>query len=215
MTEVDICNLALARCGVSTTIASLDEASKEAKLCKRFYAFCRDYVLEQAPWPFAVKVQALSPQAVSTLLPGWDYGYAWPTDALTMLEVVPAGAVTESTGYYTDCCGPWMPQRSSPYAWRRALAAGGNTHVVLSGLDDAYGVYVARVTNTGAFSEMFASLVADRLAMELSTPMTVDPRWFNVVQQRFAAAFVDTSSRQYEQEKAAPPAVPLSIQARG
>ena len=39
--DIDICNLALGRIGVDRTIASLNEKSKEARLCKRFYALAR------------------------------------------------------------------------------------------------------------------------------------------------------------------------------
>ena len=214
-TDVDICNIALGRVGVDQTIASLSERSKEARLCQRFYPLARDLTLEAAPWPFAVRVAALALLPDADLLPGWSYHYALPTDALSVLEVVPAGSVTEAVGYYTDCCGPWMPYRRDRQSFRRGLAPDGLSTVLMSTVDDAYGVYVARVTDTAIFSPMMVSLVADRLAMELATPLTTDPRWFQYAQQRFSAAFIDTASRAYEQEADTSVQDPPSIRARG
>jgi hypothetical protein len=217
ITDVDICNIALSRIGVDRTIASLTEQSKEARLCKRFYDFCLQDVLERVPWSFAVRAKPLALLATQELLPDWSYQYAMPTDAAAILEIVPAGDVSASTGYYTggDCCGPWMPARKGAYAFRRAMSFDGTVPVILSNIADAYAVYTSRVTNTSAFTAMFASLVADRLAMELAMPLTVDPRWFQVCQQRFAAAFIDTASRDFEQEKPGPVMDPPSIRARG
>lgn len=213
-TDVDICNLALGRVGVDVTIASLVERSKEARLCQRFYPLARDLTLEAAPWPFAIKTAPLALLADSDLLPNFGYQYAWPTDALAIQEIVPAGEVTEVASYYHDCCGPWMPARRGRYSFRRALSSDGLNPVVLANIDDAYAVYTARVTSTVAFSPMLVSLIADRLAMELSTPLTTDPRWFQYAQQRYAAAFIDTASRQYEQDADSTTADPPSIRAR-
>lgn len=46
--EVDICNLALARLGDNATVASIDppEGSAQAEHCARFYAIARDSLLE-------------------------------------------------------------------------------------------------------------------------------------------------------------------------
>jgi hypothetical protein len=215
-TELDIWNFALARIGVSKTVASPSEQSKERSLCSRFYPLCRDEVLERVPWPFAVKVEALAPLANSPLLPDWGYAYAEPTDMASLLEVVPSGDIASTTGYYTtDCCGPWQPARGSRYSFRRALNQAGTLPVILTNLEEAYAVYVRRVTNTAAFSAMMVSAIADRLAMELAMPMTVDPRWYQVAQQRYALAFMDTASRQFEQEKPFAEREAPSIRARG
>lgn len=216
--EPDICNIALGRIGVDRTIASLNEASKEARNCKRFYPLARDEVLEKHPWAFALRVKplALLPTAPG-LLPGFAYAYALPADAASVLEVVPAGMVDAAVGYYGahDCCGPWNPGRGYRYAFRRALSDDGTTPVLLSNLADAWAVYNARVENTAAYSTLFVSLVADRLAMELAMPMTVDPRWFQVCQQRYDRATIEAATRDLEQQAFGPEADPPAIRARG
>lgn len=203
--EVEICNIALARIGIDRAIASLSEQSKEARNCARFYPLARDETLERVPWPFAVKTAALAligDNTLNNLLPGYGYSYQLPADALTVLEVLPAAGVTTAIGYYTNCAcdAPWMPCRASMYDFRKALSTDGLSQVILAGISDAYAVYVARVTNTALFSTQLVSLIADRLAMELSMPMTADPKWFPLVQQRYLATFADAASRQFEQQ---------------
>ena len=158
-TDVDICNIALGRIGVDRTIASLDEASKEGRNCKRFYPLARDLVLEAQPWPFAIRAKALAPAVVAQLVPGWSYGYTLPADAASVIEVVPAGEVGAAVAYYADAIGPWNAIRRSRYAFRRALSDDGTVPVVLANVVDAYAVYVSKVTNTAAFSTMMASLM--------------------------------------------------------
>lgn len=215
-TETDICNIALGRIGVSKTIADLDtEQSKEARLCRMYYRLARDEVLERVPWAFAMRAKPLQPLTPAELVPGWTNAYAMPTDAASIVEVVPAGDVANVTGYYTsDCCGPWNAPRQGRYSFRRALSDDGSLPVVLTNLTDAYAVYVAKVTNPMAFSTMMVSAIADRLAMELAMPMTVDPRWFSVCQQRYAAQFIDAASREFEQQRSGPDLDPPSIRAR-
>jgi hypothetical protein len=213
--ETDIGNLALGRAGSDKTILSFNEGSKEARLCLRFYEFCRDEVLERAPWPFAVRVQALAALPVATLLPGWQYQYALPTDCLNVLAVVPASDVTDVSNYYCACNNtPWAPVRPCVYAFRKAMNDAGTLPTVLTNVSDAYIVYVSRVINTAAYTAMFVGLLADRLAMEISIPLTLDPRWFQVCQTRYAAAFIDTGSRQFEQQANDPPPDAPSIRAR-
>ena len=55
--EIDICNLALARLGDDATVASIDppEGSAQAEQCARFYSIARDTMLEMHDWRFATK----------------------------------------------------------------------------------------------------------------------------------------------------------------
>ena len=56
-----ICNMALARAGVSKTLNNMVvETSVEARMCNTFYAQCRDQLLGMYRWPFAIKRQQLN-----------------------------------------------------------------------------------------------------------------------------------------------------------
>lgn len=215
MDQVGIYNLALGRIGVDKTVASLTETSKESRLCNRFYAQCRDEVLEAAAWPFAVKVQALAQLTDTDLrLPGWDYQYAKPSDALRILETTTDADVGASIGYWTGCCGPWQANSRGADNYRLALAANGGGQIILSNVDTPYAVYVARVTDETVFSPLMVSCIADRLAMELSLPMTGDPRWLQAAMTRYNQSFTIAAATSYEQQRDGPDAEPPSIRAR-
>lgn len=81
-TPVDLCNLALLYTGQGQQINTLEQATMEAKACKRYYAPTRDAFLESFWWKFATK------HANLVLLsgidnPDWQYAYALPTDYIT------------------------------------------------------------------------------------------------------------------------------------
>src|SRR6266550_3258916 len=103
--EVSICNRALQAIGTRTSIASLTEASIEARNCNLIYADTRDEVLGMAYWNFASKTSYLAllksapgtpTNSASTATqwssdfpaPPWLYEYAYPDDCIKMGRVV-------------------------------------------------------------------------------------------------------------------------------
>jgi len=55
-TSVQICNLALAKVGVEGSgISSLSDSNENARKCNLFYEPCRDLIMSQHPWKFALK----------------------------------------------------------------------------------------------------------------------------------------------------------------
>ena len=90
--EVDICNLALARLGDNATVASIDppEGSAQAEHCARFYAVARDSLLEMHAWKFATRRVQLAKLTVESW--DWSFAYAEPTGALKLLGVLSATA---------------------------------------------------------------------------------------------------------------------------
>ena len=87
--EVSICNMALGNIGVSQTIANLDEPSKEAKACKRYYEQSVNEVLRKFPWPFATRyvTLALVEEAPNNQ---WDYSYRHPSNCEMVRRVIPS-----------------------------------------------------------------------------------------------------------------------------
>lgn len=59
MTEVEICNLALSGLGANTITSLSANASKEDRLCNRWYSVVRDEVLSLFQWNFATKTARL------------------------------------------------------------------------------------------------------------------------------------------------------------
>lgn len=82
--EVDICNLALAKVG-DTRISSLSETTKRAVLCNDLYALHRDDLLGKYPWNFATKRVALSRNTYTEV---YEFAnqFQLPADFLRMVD---------------------------------------------------------------------------------------------------------------------------------
>jgi hypothetical protein len=80
MNATSICNLALGEIGAAA-ITSLDEASQEARVCKRFYDQTRDEALRGHHWNFATKRSKLT-RLVDNPVFGWTFQYQLPSDFL-------------------------------------------------------------------------------------------------------------------------------------
>ena len=83
---VDICNGALNQLG-ATTILSLTEDSKNARLCNSRYTQVRDGVFRSHPWNCLQKRIEL---AADTTAPAWGFSnaYTLPSDCLRLLRIL-------------------------------------------------------------------------------------------------------------------------------
>ena len=83
---VDICNGALNQLG-ATTILSLTEDSKNARLCNSRYTQVRDALFRTHPWNCLQKRVEL---AADTTAPAWGFSYAYtlPADCLRLLRIL-------------------------------------------------------------------------------------------------------------------------------
>jgi len=93
--EVDICNLGLARLGDPATVASINppEGSAQAGHCKRWYPITRDLLLEAHPWGFAT--QRVSLADLGSAWPSWAYAYELPSDCIKAWAVLPEDAPSD------------------------------------------------------------------------------------------------------------------------
>jgi len=82
---VDICNGALNQLGASTII-SLTEDSKNARLCNARYTQVRDSLFRSHPWNCLQKRVQL---ASDTATPAWGFSYQFtlPADCLRVLRI--------------------------------------------------------------------------------------------------------------------------------
>lgn len=152
--EVDVCNLALARLGDNATVASIDppEGSAQAEHCARFYAIARDSLLEMHAWKFATRRVQLAKLTV----PSWDWSFAYaePTGALKLLGVLSATASNDD--------------ETHPY---EAESDTNGTAIILTNQEGASLRFVARVTDTTKFSPLFVDALAWLLASYLAGPV--------------------------------------------
>jgi len=154
MTETEICRLALDHIG-ATSIAELSETSKEAQLCRRLYAPCRDQVLRDHAWNFALTHARLASVAIDDAdLYRFAYAYVYPADCLRAIEIDRGGLDIDPIEFRI--------LRMNAYQGR----------VVLTDQENAILIYIAQVTQTGQFDPMFAMALSYRLAAELAMPLT-------------------------------------------
>lgn len=152
--EVDICNLALARLGDNATVASIDppEGSAQAEHCARFYPVARDSLLEMHAWKFATRRVLLAQLTTDTW--NWTFAYAEPTGVLKLLAVLPASASSDADTQEYE-----------------AETDGNGTPIILTDLEGASLRYVAHVTDTTVFSPLFVDALAWLLASYLAGPV--------------------------------------------
>ena len=157
-TAVDIVNMALQRIGSAKRLASLEETSPEAQLGAFWYSMHRDTALSSYAWPWAtrrVRLQRLDTGTSPVEAPrsGWACVYALPDECLTALYL-------------------WTGQRNPPAEMRAPfaveMATASEARVLLTDMQGAELVYVARVMDASRFPPLFAQGLAYLIGAELA-----------------------------------------------
>lgn len=168
--EVDICNLALARLGDTATVASISppEGSAQAEHCARFYPIARNALLEEHNWGFATKRVQLA--LLYEAWPEWTYAYAQPNDVINVLAVLSTSATDDySQGIINipdiSISGNYEPQ---PFSCE---VNGDGMQVILTDQENAVLRYTGLVTDTSNFSPLFITVLSWRLAAMLAGPL--------------------------------------------
>jgi len=145
--DVEICNMALLRCGAKPRIASLTEDSDNARACNTFYAMVRDAVLRSHPWNCAIARKTITALA-DTPDSDWDYQYQLPTNpwCLRMLQV----------GELADQPIPWKVEG------RRLMTDEGSPPIA----------YIKRITDTNEFDSMLVDVLVLKIAVKIVMPLT-------------------------------------------
>lgn len=165
--DADICNMALLRSGKTSTIASLDEKSTEASVCRAFYATTRDAVLRALPWPFATRRAFLAPSDEPAPT-NWGFAYALPSDCLLIRSVVVPGMRLSR-----------VDQRI-PYE-----SAGTRIYTDQSQVEL---LYTARIDDSTLFDSQFISALAWALAVEFALCLAIKPDLANLARQAYRLA---------------------------
>jgi hypothetical protein len=155
---VYICNLALANIG-KESIASINEASAEARACLQFYSLVLDTAIQAYPWRWATKTAALA-QVTNTKENRWLYAYQRPSDCLKVFRIV-----DESLAEY-------MPYGDGVVSGGHAYDIEGET--IFCDLSPAYIQYVRRVSDPAKFPPMFVDALSMALSARIAYPITRD-----------------------------------------
>jgi len=167
---VDICNGALNQLGAST-ILTLTEDSKNARLCNARYTQVRDSVFRSHPWNCLQKRVQL---AADTETPAWGFTkqYTLPADCLRVLTILDYDADYKIEG--------------------RKILTDNSTMKIL---------YVARIEDPNQYDELLretlsASLAAD-IAYAITSSNPTATNMYNLFQDKLKEArFVDSTEGQ-------------------
>lgn len=152
VSEVEICNLALASFGHTIQIESLDEASEEARQCKLHLPHARRSLLMDPgyDWSFARKRISLAQETTNELSDAWAYCYAMPEKFLKVRWLEPQPLPNLSAPYQIDL-GKFYCNESP-----------------------AYLRYIEDVEDVSVFPQQFVDALAVRLASRIVYPITKD-----------------------------------------
>mgnify|MGYP003981927147 FL=1 len=167
---VDICNGALNQLG-ATTILSLTEDSKNARLCNSRYTQVRDGLFRTHPWNCLQKRVEL---AADTTAPAWGFSYAYtlPADCLRLLKILDYDSNYKVEG-------------------RKILSNASSMKIL----------YIGRITDPNEYDELLretlsASLAAD-IAFAVTSNNTTATNMYNLFQDKLKdARFVDSTEGQ-------------------
>lgn len=161
MTDLDICNLALARLGDSR-ITALSAANAQAQYCSLFYAQTVEELQAEFDWQFCRKQQNLATGTVP--LTGYSVKYALPTDFIRAIRLDDIDA--------SENFGTWE-------------ILGTNLHTNLTGTPSLD--YIALVTTTTLFPAIFIEALSMKLAAVLAMPLTGSKELFTQCVQLYSA----------------------------
>lgn len=160
MTDIQICNLALARLGDSR-ITALTDATAQAQYCSLFYAQTVEELQADFDWSFCRKLSNLT--ATTAPASGYSSAFTLPSD---FIRAVRLGGIDASENF-----GQWE-------------IVGTTIHTNLSSpvLD-----YIAHITTTTSFPAIFVEALSMKLAAVLAMPLTGSKDLFGQIAELFAA----------------------------
>ena len=167
---VDICNGALNQLG-ATTILSLTEDSKNARLCNSRYTQVRDALFRSHPWNCLQKRIELAADSVAPAW-GFSYQYTLPADCLRLLVILDYDSNYKVEG-----------------------------RKVLSNTSSMKILYVARVTDPNEYDELLRETLSAALGADIAYGVTssnpVTQNMYTLFQKKLRdARFVDSTEGQ-------------------
>jgi len=167
---VQICNSALNQLGAST-ILTLTEDSKNARLCNARYENVRDAVFRNHPWNCLIKRQQI---AADTATPAWGFTkqFTLPSDCLRLLRIL-------------DFDSDYVVEG-------RKILSNSATMKIL---------YISRITDPNEYDELLREVISSALAADIAYAITssnpVATQMYALYQEKLKdARFVDATEGQ-------------------
>jgi len=162
MTDIQLCNLALARLGDSR-ITALTDATAQAQYCSLFYAQTLEELQTEFDWQFCRKLASLTADATSPAF-GYSRRFAVPSDFLRLIRL---NGIDEDENF-----SKWE-------------IVDGFIHTDLSA--PAQIEYIASVTTAAKFPAVFVEILSAKLAANLAMPLTGSKELFSQMAEVFSA----------------------------
>lgn len=200
--EVEICNLALLRVGVSKPIRSLTDGTKESNLCNVLYPQMRDVMLASFWWSFATLRSALQAPVDENEVArtGWTYIYALPTNCLAVQRIW-AGA----RRVRADQLPPFKVEGSLD----------GKGKVLLTDREEPEVFFTNRITHVPVFSPLFADTLSSLIGYELVTPLALAASRADSALRRFQIGWSQAVANDMREHQDDPPPPDTFTAARG
>ena len=182
--DIEICNIALARVAHTQPIVSFSEKSKAAELCAVFYAPMRDLVLQVFPWPFAGSVVALAD--IRSPASGWAYRYRYPANCLKVRDIVQPG---------------WRRSLTSDLQIPYQIGYDSGGRVIHTDQPEAVCRFTFKVEDSTFFDPQFTDTLAWRIAMELALPLSSKPDLQQFAAQQYQVALTIAEGSAFEESQ--------------
>lgn len=170
-TDVDICNLALARLGDVANVVSINppDPSQQANYCAKFYPMALSAMLDENQWSFTIKSVMLAQITNPNSL--WPYCYACPSDLLGIIAIYDSsvtGDVNFKPGVNTDYSN-LLTYALHGNEMNFSLEQGENGGFVIY-TDQQYALlkYTSITTDASLFPPLFVDALAWRLVSYLA-----------------------------------------------
>lgn len=152
--KAEICNMALSHLGVGADIASIEEASAEARACRRFWDSTLEEMLRDFNWPFTrtfLSVALVEEDPTDE----WGFSYRYPSDCVRLRRILSG-------------------DRNDPRQSRVPYQLGNDTQgtLIYTDKDEAEVEYSALITDTERFPGDFTMALSFRLASYVAPRLT-------------------------------------------
>ena len=162
MTDIQICNLALARLG-DARIAALSDATAQAQYCSLFYTQTLEELQTEFDWQFCRKLASLTADATPPAF-GYARRFAVPSDFLRLIRL---NGIDEDENF-----SKWE-------------IVDGFIHTDLAA--PAQIEYIAHVTTATKFPAVFVEIFSAKLAANLALPLTGSKELFVQMAEIFSS----------------------------
>jgi hypothetical protein len=175
ISEVEICNLALAHLGEAPIVTLLD-ANERARSLNRIFIMTRDAVLRGKDWKFA-KVKAVLAEISGVTIPGWTYVYGYPTKCLCVRRI------------FTDI----ESQEPLKVEYETLYVPSLSRKVIVANEETAYVAYTYQIENVELFDNSFIMALSFLLASQVAKPLTANDDTAKLMLQIYGSLIGDAA----------------------